>query len=148
MKNFKTKNGVNVVINFNDFENSCKLKRLIEKELLKVNIKGDSLKGLKENSSIKDLLNLEIDSSFINNIKNLFLAVDSSEEIHEQVFKCLEKSTYDHEKITKDTFNNEQAIKDYEEVFIEGIIEFMRPFTSSLISFLTNNLITIIQTKE
>ena len=114
---YTTKSGKQVIINYAGFKDACELKRQIGLELLKVNI------------NISDLINKELDSQSINTVKNLILAIDSSETIQKTVFKCLSRSLYDNSKINENLFEiDKEAVEEYYDIVISCVRENLSPF--------------------
>lgn len=107
-------NGAKVVICAAPLMEAFNLKSLIQKALLTNNIK--------------------LEEALDNDIFSILMALDSSPEIFEAMFKCLEKSTYNNIKITKETFEPEQARADLYEVFYYCLKVNVYPFFKSLLS--------------
>lgn len=121
MAEFKaTATGTEVKINIADFEPAMALKGAIQRELMKMDIKLD--------------LSTEIDNTLL--MKGL-MAVDSSQEVMDALFKCLGGSTYAGQRITPSTFNAAEPRKDFYEVAMACIKENLSPFFSSLFSQLS-----------
>lgn len=106
--------GAKIVINSCSFEDAFHLKSLIQKSLLDNNI------------------NLE--KALDEDIFGIILALDSSKEVFEAMFKCLVKSTYNNVKITKETFEDEKARADLYEIFFYCLKVNIYPFFKSLLS--------------
>jgi hypothetical protein len=119
MKEIKVPSGAEVKLAYGGFQASMNLKRAISEA---VTSQGDLLKGLDEDSNISEMI-------------PLVLAADSSERVHDCIFECLKKSTYNKEKITKNTFDeNEDMIQDYYPIVIACIKRNLSPFFPSLFS--------------
>lgn len=106
--------GAKIAINTCSFEDAFRLKSLIQKSLLDNNIQLD--KALEED------------------ILGIIMALDSSKEVFEAMFKCLIKSTYNGIKITKETFEDEKARVDLYEIFFYCLKVNIYPFFKSLLS--------------
>ncbi len=136
MREFQTKNGVEVVINFAGFKEASALKRAIGIELLKVNIDLDKI----DPNNIKSLMEVDITPDLINTFKNFILVLDTSPAVEKALFDCLVRCTYDHEKITKDTFEDIEAIADYYEVALNCMRDNLTPFFKNHLSGLTKKI--------
>lgn len=107
-------NKAKVVINAAPLEDAIRLKSAIQKSLISQNI---NLETISEGDMV-----------------NLFLAIDSSPEVYNCLFECLKKSSYDGIKITKETFEPEEARGDLYEVFYYCLKVNIFPFFKSLFS--------------
>lgn len=114
------KNGVEVKIFPAGIIEAMALKNAIQKELLKV---GFDIKKIDLSKEIN-----------FDSIKNLFLTIDSSEEVQKAAFKCLEKCLYGHEKITMATFDDAEIREYYYDILIECIKVNISPFIKGLVS--------------
>jgi hypothetical protein len=83
----------------------------------------DEMKFLKLDPSV------EIDANFY---KDLFCMVTSSKKIEVALWKCMEKSLYNRNRITEDTFEPEGARDDYMTLCYEIAKENIFPFAKSL----------------
>lgn len=74
------------------------------------------------------------------NVMQLALKVESSQDVYNAVFACLARCTYNGEKITEATFENEGAREDYFDIVCAAIDRNMAPFKkkhpSQLLTFL------------
>lgn len=123
MAEITTQSGVKVKLNPADFEDAMDLQSAILKEASKADF---SLEGV----------DLKSDIDFSGLIK-AGMAVAASKEVREILFKCLARCTYDGQKITKATFEDAAARKDYYEVVIACLKENLLPFFEGLISQLS-----------
>lgn len=64
--------------------------------------------------------------------KDVFLTAIASPKIEACIWKCMERATYNGLKITKDTFENEDARDDYLTICYEVARKSILPFTKSL----------------
>ena len=123
---FTTKSNIKVVMNPASLDKAYKLKALVEKALLKQNIKIFDILGQGE-ILYEDLFNLA-------------MAVDSDIEVFEACFECMDKSIYNDVKITKAVFEEESARGDLYEVLFYCLKVNVYPFFRHLLSSLgTNN---------
>lgn len=102
------------------------LKAAIEREFVKSGI---------------DLAKLKNDASALTFIP-LVLAADSSPEVHDALFNCLARCTYNSEKITIDTFNDIKAREDYYDIIAELLTVNIWPFFKRAFSRFTS-LVTL-----
>lgn len=122
---FKTANGVEVVINDPDFLDAIALKNALGREFKKADIKLD----------IEQLrTNLDVDA---NVLISALLQIDTSEDVYKAVFKCLERSTYNKLKISPSTFQDPKAREDFYEIYVACIKETISPFLKGLVSRLS-----------
>lgn len=114
MKEFTASSGASVQIGVAGWEATMRLKNAAFRELAKV---GLDIKGMK--------LSKDMD---ISGLISAFLAVESSPEVYEALWPCLEKSLYNSKKITKNTFEPEEARQDYYEILLEFLKVNFTPF--------------------
>jgi len=110
-------NGDEAVINIASFSNCIKLKSAIARALLAQGVK---------------LANIDLNNA--ETIIDSILAVDCSEDVLKAVFACIGKSTYNKERITEATFEDEKARENYYEIIIECLKLNLSPFLKPLIS--------------
>lgn len=112
---FTTKeNGAKVVLAPCSFEDAFRLKSKIEKALLENGIK--------------------IEQAFDEDLGQLVLVLDSSEEVFNCLFDCLRKSTYNDVRITKEIFEDPDARADFYEIFFNCLKVNIYPFIKALLS--------------
>lgn len=119
---FTTKSGIKVVLNPASLDKAFKLKALVEKALLKQNIK------------IVDIL--EQGEILYEDLFNLAMAIDSDIEVFDACFDCMDKSIYNDLKITKAVFEDEAARGDLYEVLFYCLKVNVYPFFRHLLSSL------------
>mgnify|MGYP004568317085 CR=1 FL=1 len=107
-------NKAKVIINAAPLQDAFRLKAVIQKALLNNGIKIEDIKE--------------------NDIFNILMALDSSEEVFNAMFDCLKKSSYNGIKITKETFEPEETRGDLYEVFFYCLKVNIYPFLRSLCS--------------
>lgn len=103
-----------VVLNPCSLMDAFKLKSKIQKALLENNI------------SIETALNQDLGQ--------VLMALDSSEEIFLAMFECLKKSTYNDVRITQETFEQDEAKGDLYEIFFNCLKVNIYPFFKPLLS--------------
>ena len=117
---FTTKSGVKVVLNPASLDKAFKLKALVEKALLKQDIK------------IVDIL--EQGEILYEDLFNLAMAIDADIEVFDACFECMDKSIYNDIKITKAVFEDESARGDLYEVLFYCLKVNIYPFFRHLLS--------------
>ena len=117
------------VANPADFESAMKLKDAIGIELSKSKVKIDI-------NSLGSLMETELD---IMSIGSVIAQLDSSKEIREAVFICLQRCTYKEEKVTKTLFDNVDMRKHYYPIMWECIKVNLAPFFEGVLSELSKN---------
>lgn len=121
------KSGATLTIGLAPFAVGTRLLRTIARELALVNIDFD-LRSLKD-----------IGSKDINTLKNVLLALLSSEGIEQSVMECAKKCLYNGQGINAETFAAEDSRPDYLPVMVEVVKANLRPFFSGLdLSLLTS----------
>ena len=119
---FTTQNGVKVKINPADFVISMKLKNAV-------------LKAVKDSGVDVSKIDLKkITAASLQPILEVVLYADTNEAVESSLFKCLERCTYNGEKIIRDTFEPIEAREDYYEIVIACLKENLSPFFKNLIS--------------
>lgn len=129
---FTSGSGVKVRINPADFEDAMDLQSVILSEASKAEF---SLKGLDSEIEL---------SGFI----KAAMSVAASKDVREILFKCLVRCTYDGQKITKATFDDVNARKDYYEVVMACLKENLTPFFEGLCSKLSPFLAQVKQAEN
>lgn len=117
---FTTKSGAKVVLNPASLDKAFKLKALVEKALLKQDIK------------IVDIL--EQGEILYEDLFNLAMAIDADIEVFDACFDCMDKSIYNDIKITKAVFEDESARGDLYEVLFYCLKVNIYPFFRHLLS--------------
>lgn len=112
---FTTKEtGAKVVLNACPLVDAFRLKSKIQKALLDNGIK--------------------LEKAFQEDLGQILLSIDSSEEVFMCMFECLKKSTYNGIKITPEVFESEEARQDLYEVFFYSLKVNIYPFFKALLS--------------
>lgn len=122
---FTTKSGKKVVLNPASLDKAFKLKALVEKALLKQDIKIMDIFGKGE--------------IFYEDLFNMAMAIDSDIEVFDACFECMDKSIYNDLKITKTVFEDESARGDLYEVLFYCLKVNVYPFFRHLLSSLGIN---------
>jgi hypothetical protein len=136
---YKTKSGADLTVNIAPFRDVMNLKNAIQKTI--------------KSEDLSQLGNLDIESlkkgnsqSIFSGIVNAILSVDSSEDVYKATFKCLERCTYNDEKVTERLFEKEEVRVDYYEIMFFCIKDNLEPFFRNVLSALPN--ITAMVTSE
>ena len=138
-----------LILNESSLANGRALKVAIEKALLKQGIKLQDLIGkIPQISEVN--LSEELDESklaLFDGVLQIFLTIDSDEEVYKQIFNCLDQSIY-REANSKDNRLNEQIIQNhdlrdhYYSICIACIKLNVLPFFFGLRSLFTQGLIS------
>jgi hypothetical protein len=125
---FVTGTGAKVKVQAASLEEAVALKNAIQKEIANGNVtiplsKLDDLRTLGLKADI-DL------GAFIEH----FMRIDGSKEVFECLFVCLSRCTYNGHRITKETFDDLNARKDYYDVIFACAKENLSPFFLGLVS--------------
>lgn len=84
---------------------------------------------LEEAAGLKLDPNQDIDVNFF---KDVFCVGFSSKKIEACIWKCMERVTYDGQRVTMDSFEPVKAREDYMTVLFEVVQENIRPFAKNL----------------
>jgi hypothetical protein len=126
------KSGAELVINLASFDDGDRLLKAVIRELIAVQFDMD-ITGL----SLSD-----ISGKDINTLKNGLFQVAQSDAVQASLFKCLERCTYNGQRITKATFNDVGARGDYFPIAWEVIKTNIGPFFANLdLSLLIKSLV-------
>jgi hypothetical protein len=82
--------------------------------------------------TLKDLFDVDFNDEMINTLKNLVARMIASDAVSEVLWQCMERVTYNNQKVTKDTFDKEEARADYLIVFKEVLWFNLYPFFKNL----------------
>ncbi len=132
MKEFKTPSGKVLEIEEASFEDACELNALVIKELLNSDISlslvvQETIGFLASEDKKKELSELEFSDLLGSNVvlemvSRTFLSLSASVEVRRKVFKCLERSRLDKERILPTSFDSLENRKDYFFVFKNCIL--------------------------
>lgn len=117
---FTSKSGKKVVLNPAGLDKAFRLKSLVEKALLKQDIK------------IMDILSKG--DIYYEDLFNIAMAIDSDIDVFDACFDCMDKSIYNDLKITKAVFEDEVARGDLYEVLFYCLKVNVYPFFRHLLS--------------
>jgi hypothetical protein len=124
MSEIKSLDGRVIKINMANFDDTCDMKDIIEATLAETGLDLDSLELGK--ASLADM-----DIDFI--LKPI-LKITSNKEFRKILFKCLERSSIDGEKITRDTFESVENRGEYYPIVLECLKVNILPFFAPLLS--------------
>lgn len=132
MKEFKTPSGKVLEIEEASFEDACELNALVIKELLNSDISlslvvQEIIGFLASEDKKKELSEIEFSDLLGSNVvlemvSRTFLSLSASVEVRRKVFKCLERSRLDKERILPTSFDSLENRKDYFFVFKNCIL--------------------------
>ena len=122
MIKYEAPSGAKVEITLSDFDTAFDLQTAI--------IKAIRQNGLVDIGVI-DFANLAADWR---PFAGMFMDIITSKEVKDMVFKCMERCTYNNEKIARDTFEKEERRGDFFEVALKVATENIRPFWNRLLS--------------
>jgi len=130
MAELKTHSGAIAEINPAPFKDAMALKNAIVRELAKAGVDLQVLIANEKDSNP----NYKVD---LKSIISAVLSVDSSESVTAALFECLERCSYNGEKITTRTFETDAARGDYYQIVFECIQANLLPFFTGLASRLS-----------
>tara|TARA_R110002126_G_scaffold34891_6_gene107628 strand:- start:620 stop:1048 length:429 start_codon:yes stop_codon:yes gene_type:complete len=124
MSEIKSLDGRVIKIKMASFDDTCDMKDIIESTLAETGLDLDSLGSDKES-----LADMDIDF-----ILKPILKITSNKEFRKILFKCLERSSIDGEKITRDTFELVENRGEYYPIVLECLKVNILPFFAPLLS--------------
>lgn len=132
MKEFTTPSGKTLQIEEASFEDACELNALVIKELLDSGISlsivvQEVIGLLADEDKKKDLSKIEFSdllgsSVVLEMVSRIFLSLSASLEVRKKVFKCLERSLLNKERILPSVFDSIENRKDYFFIFKNCIL--------------------------
>ena len=128
MSEIVVSSGATVKINPAPWGDTMALKAAIGKELA-----GSDLKAFKMDMSVK----LTEQDFNLADLAQVALSIDSSPAVYKALFACLGRCTYNGQRITEQTFEDENARQDYYEIVIECLRVNLSPFFKGLLSKLS-----------
>lgn len=131
---FKTESGKECVINGADFMSASRLKVSVLKAVKGSGVKISEIDFSKLLSGVKDDMESAIKSGALDSLLELVIELDCSKEVNDAIFDCLARSTYNGERIIRDTFEPEDARGDYYPIVIACLKRNLAPFFKTLIS--------------
>lgn len=131
MKEFTTPLGKTLQIEEASFEDACELNSLVIKELLdsgiSLSVVVQEIISIVSEDKKKDLSKIEFSdllssSVVLEMVSRVFLSLTSSNEVRKKVFKCLERSLLNKERIVPSMFDSIENRKDYFFIFKNCIL--------------------------
>jgi hypothetical protein len=126
--------GAEIKMNIAPAKEAFALKHAIEKACADRGLDLSKIDFGEKGSDVKELLP---------DIVSIVLSVDSDSAVHDALFGCLARSTYNKEKIILSTFDTADARGDYYVVTLECLKENILPFFSGLASMFEESGLTI-----
>jgi len=134
---FKTESGAEVIINMADFIESSRLRVAVLGAIKDSGVEISKIDIDKLLSGVKDDMGKAVKSGALDSLIDMVISLDVSEKVNGEIFNCLKRSTYNGEKITKSTFNSEDARGDYYHIVIACLKVNLAPFFKTLFSKLS-----------
>lgn len=106
------------------FQDAHNLFQAVLKELKNVNLDL----GLKSNTSFTDFFEKDVTDDLLNTLKNFITSLLASKDIQISLQPCLQRCTYNNQKVTMDLFEDEKAREDFIEVLKEVLVFNLFPF--------------------
>lgn len=134
MTEFITPKGKRVVIGQASFQNAIGLKNAVQKALLvsKIDIASIELGNL-EGIDLKDVSFDQV-KGLINTLSQVGFSIDSDPEVNKYFLACLERSTFDGERINAEAFERIEIRESYYEIMFACFKEVLSPFFAPLFS--------------
>ncbi len=123
--------GAQLEVQMASFEKAHRLLRAVTKEIESVRI----VLGLK--GELKDLLNIEVSDDAFNTLKDVVARMVSSEIVEAALWDCMATVLYNDKKVTRATFEDEEARGDFLVITKEVMVYNLSPFFKSLGSLLS-----------
>lgn len=131
---FTTESGIKCVINGADFVSASRLKVAVLKAIKDSGVKISEIDFTKLLSGVKDDMESAVKSGALDSLLEVVIELDCSKEVNEAIFDCLARSTYNGERIIRETFEPEEARGDYYMIIIACLKRNLSPFFKTLIS--------------
>jgi hypothetical protein len=134
---FKTESGAEVVINMADFIDASRLRVAVLGAIKESGVEISKVDIEKLLSGVKEDMGAAVKSGALDSLLDMVISLDCSEKVNNEIFNCLKRSTYNSEKITRDTFNELEARGDYYHIVIMCLKVNLAPFFKTLFSKLS-----------
>ena len=134
---FTTESGAEVKINMADFIDSSRLRVAVLGAIKDSGVEISKIDITKLLTGIKDDMGAAVKSGALDSLLEVVISLDCSEKVNNEIFNCLKRSTYKGEKITKSTFDPEDARGDYYHIVIMCLKVHLAPFFKTLFSKLS-----------
>jgi hypothetical protein len=134
---FKTESGAEVVINMANFIDASRLRVAVLGAIKESGVEISKVDIEKLLSGVKEDMGAAVKSGALDSLLDMVISLDCSEKVNNEIFNCLKRSTYNSEKITRDTFNELEARGDYYHIVIMCLKVNLAPFFKTLFSKLS-----------
>ena len=134
---FTTESNAEVVINMADFIDASRLRVAVLGAIKESGVEISKVDIEKLLSGVKEDMGAAVKSGALDSLLDMVISLDCSEKVNNEIFNCLKRSTYNSEKITRDTFNEPEARGDYYHIVIMCLKVNLTPFFKTLFSKLS-----------
>ena len=129
MREIKGSSGAHIIINAAPFAVVKRLRRCFAEEFRRISIDIGNPGSLAE---IKEEFGNNV-SKYLNNLKDIILGLETSQEFENVMWDCLRDCLYDNKAITPTLFDDLPTVRDdYDLIVFECIKENLSPFFKSL----------------
>ena len=134
---FTTESKAEVVINMANFIDASRLRVAVLGAIKESGVEISKVDIEKLLSGVKDDMGAAVKSGALDSLLDMVISLDCSDKVNNEIFNCLKRSTYNSEKITRDTFNEPEARGDYYHIVIMCLKVNLTPFFKTLFSKLS-----------
>lgn len=134
---FTTESKAEVVINMANFIDASRLRVAVLGAIKESGVEISKVDIEKLLSGVKEDMGAAVKSGALDSLLDMVISLDCSEKVNNEIFNCLKRSTYNSEKITRDTFNEPEARGDYYHIVIMCLKVNLTPFFKTLFSKLS-----------
>lgn len=134
---FTTESNAEVVINMANFIDASRLRVAVLGAIKESGVEISKVDIEKLLSGVKEDMGAAVKSGALDSLLDMVISLDCSEKVNNEIFNCLKRSTYNSEKITRDTFNELEARGDYYHIVIMCLKVNLTPFFKTLFSKLS-----------
>jgi hypothetical protein len=134
---FTTESNAEVVINMANFIDASRLRVAVLGAIKESGVEISKVDIEKLLSGVKEDMGAAVKSGALDSLLDMVISLDCSEKVNNEIFNCLKRSTYNSEKITRDTFNELEARGDYYHIVIMCLKVNLAPFFKTLFSKLS-----------
>ena len=134
---FTTESKAEVVINMANFIDASRLRVAVLGAIKESGVEISKVNIEKLLSGVKEDMGAAVKSGALDSLLDMVISLDCSEKVNNEIFNCLKRSTYNSEKITRDTFNEPEARGDYYHIVIMCLKVNLTPFFKTLFSKLS-----------
>ena len=134
---FTTESNTEVVINMANFIDASRLRVAVLGAIKESGVEISKVDIEKLLSGVKEAMGAAVKSGALDSLLDMVISLDCSDKVNNEIFNCLKRSTYNSEKITRDTFNEPEARGDYYHIVIMCLKVNLAPFFKTLFSKLS-----------